>query len=551
MQPKWVWAFGILTTALAYFRIYFGVEITDEAYYVAVAYLSSIGGTPYVNDVYFQQNASLVYEPVVYLYHFFFGGTGIILFVRHLYFGLALSVAVSWTLVLRRFVRTDFAFLISLLPVTFVLSAVPSLGYNAVGSLGFGLGAALALNGALGGRTLLPAGFVFSLALFGYPTFAPAVVLLYLAMLFWFWKERGEYRLDVLLSGVLGAALVVTYFALLVWRVGFENLEFSYEVAVVFGALGSAWDKVRYTIDFSRESGAPWWTWALAAAASIGLKVWRREWWPVAVFGYGVACLTLALYGNPPPSHLFLTFAALLGIPLFVTRERSRFWVFATGIYAITMIQAAVVAWTSGNSIYNASLASQYALMMVLMMAARNSSRAITFATLVFVNLCLLFWTYNYMYRDDSLWSLDAVMESGPWAGMVTSAERKALLEEIEADILRAAEKGRSILFYDSFPGGYFYTDLYPATRSVFIHPMPYGTPMRETYYKYYLNPANRPDVFFQFESFPYSRTTGYAYRNSWSMSPDDKFYDQLPRSGEYELLWQRPHYKVWRKKGL
>ena len=48
----------------------------DESYWVASALMSSLGGTPFVNDMHVQQIGSMLYEPLVFVYYKLFGNSG-------------------------------------------------------------------------------------------------------------------------------------------------------------------------------------------------------------------------------------------------------------------------------------------------------------------------------------------------------------------------------------------------------------------------------------------------------------------------------------------
>jgi hypothetical protein len=549
-----LWGFGALVCVISYFRIYFGVEITDESYYVSCAYLTSIGGTPFTNDLYFQQAASLLYEPVLYLYHSLFGSTGIILFVRHLYFLLSLGCAGSFYFLFRRFIKPEYAFLIAILPVSFVPYSIPSLSYNTIGSLCFGIGIAFMLAGFFEEKKwkMFCGGAFFAVASFGYPTFGVGAFLLGLFILFLHWREKNNVLWSIAGSYLFSGCLFVLFWGITLFRFGYGNLELSYKVTMAFGALGSAAQKVTNSINMYKAYTPDLWVVLVVLVGGVVARIrFSLSWfWPMTI-----TSLIFIYEASIADSlaNIFITFICLMGCPVIALYERikSPEWRLAILLFSTSFLMALLVLWTSSQILYAAALASQCAVLSILFLCCCGSSRKATIAGLVVFQCINVYLSYNYVYREDRIVELTAFIKNGPYAGLLTSPEKLKIMDQIGQDIQTVKVNAKSILFYDSFPGGYLYSDLRPATPSMFIHPLPYGYLMRELYSRYFSNSSNWPDVFFQFESFPFHIKTPEQFRNQFTVPPTDNFYDMLPKTGAYNLLFQRANYKVWKRKGL
>ncbi len=554
-SPILLWTLVGVTTLLTYLRIYFGTDVSDEAYYVACALLTAIGGKPYTNDMYFQQNASLLYEPIVFIYNRIIGTTGVILFVRHLYFILAMGCSTSFYCLFRRLIKSDQAAIVSLLPITFIFGVLPSLSYNTISSLCFGMGMALTINGLLSKKFYLQAWGSVSLALatFAYPSFGFGAFLFLLTGLAWSWRTDKAIFKSLFISAIICAFVFGGLWTLTLSRFGYQNLLDSIQLTRDFGAMGNPMTKLHQAFDIFRLYCPPTWCLGLILVGIFGISLFALNWlWAMPLIGLSFL-LTSPVSPEALPSHVFLSMICLLGLPSILLGRRNwdRNFIVSFSIVVPSVLMAFLVGWTSANTAYTTALTSQFAVIAILFLGVAKAPRSLTFLAMVFLHGPLLFWNYKHVYRDNPIGELTMMMQSGPYAGLLTTAERKQVLTEVESDINEMKKKANSILFYDYFPAGYLFSNLRPATRSVYIHQLPYGLPARHMYTQFYQDPKNRPDVFFQFESFPIFTNTYVYFRPEMTKSPEDDFYDMLSNTGDYKLIQQRKHYKVWLKKTL
>ena len=88
--------------AASYARMYFGVDFTDEAFYVALPYRFANGARPLVDEALLvQQSSAVLLYPFVKSYTGVAGTKGIVVFARHLHFLFVCGVWAAITMSLR------------------------------------------------------------------------------------------------------------------------------------------------------------------------------------------------------------------------------------------------------------------------------------------------------------------------------------------------------------------------------------------------------------------------------------------------------------------
>jgi hypothetical protein len=558
------WTAIVLFAVMAvgsYLRLFVGVGIlgaVDEAYWVGNAILTALGGQHYYTETFFQQTASLLYEPLALLYHKFFGTFGIVLFVRHLYFAL---VALCTFLFFKYFrSRTDLitSLAIASVPLVGTWRDEPSLSYSSVGSLGFGTGMLLAIRGIeLGSRRLIIAsGIFFAFCVGAFPTFALAVALFWLMVIVArsylgqsFWKE-------VLIANATTSVLLAAFGLSLIARSGFDNILFSYQFTTTgHSSLGSLSAKLIYGFNLWLAFLPPLWVWVSALCLWWLLWMWKALPWQIFAVAAGLGMLFLSHPPEEGPIHAHLVLLlALSGLPLVLGEARRNLrnsWGEIV-LYSAALISVIVPWWTSALTIYTAWFTTTYCLATIYYFS-RKSGRSKYISLLTFAVPLTIFVTRTVLYqRDDyKITGEVALMTDGPFAGIFTSPMRAEFLDRVQADVNDACVNSASILFYNEFPIGYLMSPLRPATRTLYLHTMRESGPAIQQFFReYYFDPAKRPDVIFRFK---YYSDNG---RNV-SMTPDqfkpyvDVFWNYLPSEAEYTVFRDRDSYTVFKKKSL
>jgi hypothetical protein len=569
-SSRFIYFITFITLLGAYIRLYFGLDVTDESYHVAASLLTALGAKFFINDSQIGQSASLVYEPIMYLYHSCFGNFGVILFVRHLYFLLALICFYTIYRLLRKSIAPDLAFLISALIVVFSPYPSPTLGYNTIGSLFFGIGAALTINSVMSNRLALSllGGWAFAVCVFAYPAFGLGIIILYIGLLCESWTNKKFARAMLIWGAMSAAILYLIFWGITSYRFGFDAIIKAAHTTQLYGSgtLNRAF--LEYKIDFFKDTLAalapPWWGFLLLIIFLLYLKKINQSWtWSIFF-----SALLFLIFVPAPLSEsqspllyiapMVVTLIFCVGVVHEIISFRNNYkCIYAHRTMILTSAIMGIVCFVnSSTQIIASALGTRLGLIFILSKTATQGKRAAMTVPICALYLALIYYSFTFSYREELLSNMSTFVTTGPFAGILTSDFKAAVLNHLENDLLRTSMGAESIVSYDNFPAGFLMTDLRPATRSLFIHPLPYGHWDRADYTIYYENVANRPDIVLQMEIFPYAKNSFSINRNEWTHPPTDTFFDYLPLTGDYNLvqiftLNSHVAYRIWRKKNL
>ena len=133
MKSKGPLAFLLsLAFVLTYLRLYFGVDLIDEAFNVALPYRFALGDKPFVDEWALAQGTGLITAPLVKLYVLARGDTdGLVLFTRHLYFLMNCLMAVLFHRAMRRYdIDSAITAAAAMIYVCFIPFGLPNITYN-------------------------------------------------------------------------------------------------------------------------------------------------------------------------------------------------------------------------------------------------------------------------------------------------------------------------------------------------------------------------------------------------------------------------------------
>ncbi|MBX3220857.1 MAG: hypothetical protein KF795_10075 [Labilithrix sp.] len=165
----------------SFWRLRFGVDFTDEAFYAAITQRYALGDVPYLDEYNLRQTASLLTVPYYWLYLKVNGGTdGVVYFLRVIYF--LVQLGTGWTVY--RFAEKrlprSFAMIAASLPVVFIPFGIPTCSYNTLGAMFFAAGAFTGLRALFDDprpHTFTSAGVLHGLACVAYPPLAVPVLV--------------------------------------------------------------------------------------------------------------------------------------------------------------------------------------------------------------------------------------------------------------------------------------------------------------------------------------------------------------------------------------
>ena len=545
-------AIAAVVVAITYWRIWYGVDFTDESFYVAVPYRFALGAKPFVDETSVtQQTTAILLYPFVRAYYAVAGLTGIVLFVRHLEFLLSLLVAGAVYRSLRLFLGRGVALTMALAAVVFVPFTIHSLSYDSVGSALLTAGCFLGVRplvdpGARASR--LGSATCLGLAAFAYPPLLiPVAVCVGIRVVL----ARGHRLRETLEQGAVALVLPLLGLAGLAASAGFATVEGDYRHSSEFLGQAGGIGKLRLIYHQTERSFPHWW--ALLLAVAFLWLAWR--------YARGAAVLALAvlpLLVLPPRVTFFTTslnFAAHLGWlapALFVlVRRRPGAKLLFLAVWLPSFVAGATTAYSSANGAVNFGVGGFPAAIVAtvfLVWAFEDAIRRVDLRALALapalVVLGLLVWSDTIpVYRDSNLSALSARVQSGPYAGLATTQWKRTWIDLLQHDLERY-ESTCTILFFDDFPAGYLLSEARPDTNGAWVVTVApqLQKPYQDELLRYYRG-RGYPDVVVLMRRIPYTRHTG---RSDYYPSSDPLL--RAIRSPAYRLaLWRRP-YAIYRR---
>jgi hypothetical protein len=196
-------ATAAVALVLTWRRLFIGMDLQDESYYILVPWRWALGDKPFIDEENLAQVAGFLEYPFIKVFEVLRGGdvTGLVLYGRHLYLVLMLLVATAVFLALRRLVRWELALPVAVVYVTYIFWETPQLSYNTMAgallSLGAALGVWVVVHGG-GRRWAFGSGLAFGLAVVAYPTllFVMPFVAVFLALSLGAGRSRTAYGQD-------------------------------------------------------------------------------------------------------------------------------------------------------------------------------------------------------------------------------------------------------------------------------------------------------------------------------------------------------------------
>lgn len=497
---------------LTVWRLFYGVDFTDESFYVVLPYRLVLGSRPFVDETSVtQQTAAILLYPFVRVYRAVAGVTGIVLFVRCLQFAFSLAVAAAVVAGLRGVVELRRAVLVSLAAIAFVPFDIHSLSYNTLGGGLFTAGCLLGFRSVLvpsraAGRL---AGLCHGLAAFAYPPLLVAVAAAWVARVV-VSPARGRRR--AVATGLPALVLPVAGMVALVAAAGLHVVVADYRRSSQFLGQGGGVGKLT-AIATHEWKTLPFWYLLLPALALLA-TMWRR--YPSVASWLVLALPVLVL----PPKLTFysasLEYVAHYGwlaLPLVGLVRRH---VGARELFAVVWLPALLAGLTTAYSSANggtnfgvgffpATVVTSIFLLWALERPLHRRFRVPAATPLVAVAAFLALFEAIPVYRDGAVSTLSARVENGPYAGLLTSRRKLAFLDQLGHDLAWAGPTCR-IVFFNDFPAGYLLTSTRPDTNAAWIETVaPNHVASYQRILLAYYRRRTFPDVVVEMRRIPYA----------------------------------------------
>jgi hypothetical protein len=470
------------------YRLRLGVDVSDEAWYVATTYRLILGDRPYIDEIFLMQGFSLLLFPVFKLLGIGSTTEGIVLSSRYLYAAFNASVGICVAYSLRKWLSRRAQITLIFAWICFLPYGIPNLSYNTLG-LGFiALGFCVLLERLIY-RRYIAAWYLFGLcmgaALLAHPSMLTVCAVAAFSAAY---LEKDSKALAVALYFLGG--LTIGILAVTLYSIPLVQLKENYDLTL---AMNTAFKnrpdmtKVFKVITAALQHGPVGLSLLLI---SLRAKV-ARKYVPIACLSLFVflvpltALLTRSRWGGMG-AHGATIYIGLLAPAIFaLIHDRKTALIVLIGGWLPAAVGALATSTTSYSGLYSAGAPMElcsictFALMMMWFDENRSGIQALLqprFAKLPMTALRvlpLLLWialfsylTSREIYFEDPIRQLTQRVRSGPFRGLHTTPTKANYVHTVEDLVKPYQQPPGRILFYPTFPAGYLMTRRAPAINT-------------------------------------------------------------------------------------
>lgn len=466
----------VLLAVLMYIRCFYGVDITDESFYVADAKAMLNGNVPYAYCNYsLASGAAFLMIPQLFMYGKIFPELqGVVLFMRLSYTTLRLLVLFISYRILKKYISDTSALLAVACMIPFWGSVVQNYSYNSIPTVLVFLCAVILYDVAQQeGKhplwKLFLTGFLMAIAILAHPVYVVAL-LLFFALLFIDTqpKKRGAHIVAFCAGGLLELLIV---FVPIICQVGIatllrglnryihpfasQSLTQSTAASRLEELVGLAWPAIRNgvltaivvlvlcLILFRKLHKVKYRLYALSA--SVIAAVWGSLFYIWNNFnGYDRLCMLGVLVSCGVVAYVVL-------------RPGKKRLLLYLGIYPTLFAVLESVATGSNPALsrFYYTIPALCALVAIGKESHERSLRIVTVCVAVTSVVVMTVTGWQYVYRDAPIAELDTVVQSGVYAGLRTTEQRAHDLPELEQYLNTLVEPDDFYAFRDNVPAGY------------------------------------------------------------------------------------------------
>lgn len=470
-----------VTAAALVWRIHFGVDFTDESFYLALAYRFTLGDKPFIDEISPAQTAAFLTYVPVWLLTKWKGVSGIVLSMRWLFVCLQAGCAASVFLFFRRRASLAVSLGLSAVSGAFVPFFIPALSYNTLGTSFWLLSLLCNVTAHDSKRpwTWTATSGVLSVgATVAYPTFLPSTLLALAACV----RRAEPPNRRPLVWGWLAGAVAASAFVIpVILLAGLANVSRAFLFGNGLGARGL--EKFFHIATFAWTHLPFTGLWLpFLAMMCVWLRANRR--WASGILSLAVLSAGLHFEPNFLSSLWFISALGLISpVTYWMSQTVKDGSTLLQLIVAPSFVAGATSAYTSGNSAVAAGLGLLPSALMGLYFMSQISAKGHELASpaqshvnlagllpslpVVTSAIVLLFRTLTTSYLDPSPLELNRRVHEGPYAGLLTTEPKAAFAERLYADLQSRSRHASHIAAFYDFPGAYIQTGLRPALPTV------------------------------------------------------------------------------------
>lgn len=546
-------AFSVLIFCFLVRRLFYGVDLTDEAFYCALAKTFSQGRRPFLDELLAVPTSAMTLVPLTRMFLFFSkAGDGIVLFFRLVYFAALITSCFFIFRRLKQHIGDAEALLTATLTMSFWPFALPTLSYNTLGTLfaNFGLLTLLQIeeDGFVG--WWFPVGLVFfALSSWCYPTFIIPSLIALMAAAYFLRDARWNHGALVTSAFIVVAGLSLAVY-LIFFYIGLPRLQVIHTYVGSFnvhGGRGGKWLKIGalFKENFQFIAMVTVGTWVVVAAT-------KRKWY----LGASLAVvLILALFKYPEtrftmqPYHASVLALTLAGLPALLKFRRLNRFPILTLISVFAILFGVACAWSSSNGLTNFAVSSTIGLLGFGWYVADSFGGEIRrrwVCSLLLCCFCIFQVRHLYIsiYADGpGFKSLNTMITDGPYMFLRTSSEKAEFLRSVAADLRETEIRARSIAFFETFAFGYLLTNLEMRAPTIWPYSLSQFLYDRGVIAEFYHEPKNRPDAIYWLNT----QFVMPGYEVKLDNDLPDQMREELPL--HYDLKVKRKYYSIYERR--
>lgn len=527
----WLLFTAVFLVGATVFRLFLGVDFTDEAHYLAMALKFLRGQNPFVDELVFHQTSALLIAPFLKSYYQHFGTEGIVLYARVLFFLLNLILAVTVYFSFQKYFSRRSALIASGVALAYIPLHIPALSYNSLASVFFTLG-------ILGLLTHLPmaSGFCFGICFIVYPQITLAGIV---AILLWKWWNHSR---GIALLLKLGFGFLPLMGLGRLWlRKGGKALEDVIVYGLTAFPFGGGLKKLSLVIWHTLVANPSLRFLLVCLMGTIAILVGQRFKGTTKIF-WGILPLLVywSFHDYLFSSNWFFLYFSLLAPVYFWLLPSSEKW---TELFWVawfpSVIAGTLTAYASSSSAANAIIGLMPAMLVTTLFWSTYVGPRFLIPALP--ALLLVYGQFHgiSVYRDGATSELTERVSHGPYAGLYTTPQKIAFLNSIEKGIQKWQPSQGRVLFYE-FPAGYLMTHLTSAGRTSWMRTV---SRQKSFYVDYYRRELSPTDLVFTMKRIESGVSVEIPY------DTDDELMSYL--IGSHEKVFENSDYIIWRPKPL
>jgi hypothetical protein len=448
-----------------FYRLFLGIDFTDESFYASTTYRFLLGDQPFIHDLSISQVGHVLGAFFVKIINFLSGSPpahALILKLRFIEFAIRAFTAFFVFKVARGKLHEKIIF--AAFTLAYTNTNVFGLSYNSIANSFLAICILSAVQGIESKNKYWIILSAFALAMTGavYPTFC-LVVPIYLIFV-WF-SADFKFRKSAIYGSLAGFFIALVSVLLLTGIPTVESFSNIYQylritatgrssqVMKVFTLFYDALDLIKTGILGGFLVGS------YAFLKRIKFKTALAKYIDL----YLVILILQVLFEQASQLKLMISFFMFLSVRAFLEKKSSILFF----VFGLTMVFCLTLGISSNDGTLRFGLGTIGSVLWYFSTRIRES--AYYFGVVTFSAMAFSYLGFNFMYRERPRTELIYKIEEGAFAHLWTSAEKRDLILDLTQS-LKSVEKSYEYIFvYDKLPGGYLMSSLRPATHATWV----------------------------------------------------------------------------------